>query len=107
MVDWILRGPWRLRAAAQVLADFHDAVHKIPGPSWLVDAGDGGASLIHLDLHPLNIIMGPKGPVLIDWTNAARGKAGTDIAFTWMLVSTGEVPPSKLLMKAIELFRKT
>src|SRR4051812_44032422 len=87
MVDWILRAPWRVRTAGRILAEFHDAVHKIPGPSWLRDAGDGGEALIHLDLHPLNIIMGPKGPVLIDWTNSARGLGATDVAFTWMLLS--------------------
>src|SRR3954468_19124686 len=105
MVDWILRAPWRIRKAGQILAEFHDTVHKVIAPSWLHDAGDGGGSLVHLDLHPLNIMMGPKGPVLLDWTNAGRGLAGTDIAFTWMLLSTGEPPSSPLMMKVIGAFR--
>ncbi|HEY3832494.1 MAG TPA: phosphotransferase [Acidimicrobiia bacterium] len=106
MVDWILHGPWRIRSAGRILAEFHDAVHKVIAPTWLHDAGDGGRSLLHLDLHPLNIIMGPNGPVLIDWTNSARGKPGTDIAFTWMLLSTGEPPSSPLMTKIIGAFRK-
>ncbi|HEY1737827.1 MAG TPA: hypothetical protein VGI86_03915, partial [Acidimicrobiia bacterium] len=47
------------------------------------------------------------GPVLIDWTNAARGEPGTDIAFTWMLLSTGEPPSSPILTKLIDVFRQT
>src|SRR4051794_8756915 len=76
IVDWILHGPWRIRSAGRILAELHAAVHKVIGPSWLHDAGDGGGALLHLDLHPLNVIMGPNGPVLIDWTNAARGLPG-------------------------------
>ncbi len=106
MLDWMLKGPWRMRAGAQILGELHDAVHKIPANSWLHDAGDGGDRLVHLDLHPLNVMMGRDGPVLIDWTNAARGKPGTDIAMTWMLLSTGEAPASPVLQRVVAGFRK-
>jgi hypothetical protein len=29
---------------------------------------------------------------VIDWANAARGEAGYDVAHTWLLLRTGEVP---------------
>ncbi len=105
MVNWLLRGPWRLRKCATILAELHDVVHKVPGPSWLRDAGDGGPSLLHLDLHPLNVIMSPDGPVLIDWTNSARGTPDTDIALTWLLLRTGEPPASAVMARLIDRFR--
>ena len=39
-------------------------------PDWLPGMPDGGDRLLHLDLHPLNVIMSPNGPVVIDWPNA-------------------------------------
>ena len=54
-----------------MLADLHDRLHEIAGPDWLPGMPDGGDRLLHLDLHPLNVIMSPNGPVVIDWPNAA------------------------------------
>lgn len=39
-----------------------------------------GDKVVHLDLHPLNVIIGPKGPVVIDWTGASRFLARFDRA---------------------------
>ena len=35
--------------------------------------------------------MARSGPVVIDWTNAARGNPSVDVAITWILVASGEV----------------
>ena len=68
---------------ARMLADLHDRLHVIPAPDWLRAGPDDGDRLVHLDLHPLNVIMHPRrGPVVIDWTNAARGDALIDVAVT-------------------------
>jgi hypothetical protein len=37
-----------------------------------------------------------KGPVVIDWPNAARGDGYTDIALTWVLVVAGSVPAGRV-----------
>jgi aminoglycoside phosphotransferase (APT) family kinase protein len=76
----------------QILADLHDQLHEIPAPDWvrLVGAGD---RLLHLDLHPLNVIMSPtRGPVVIDWANAARGDPMFDIALTYVLLTCPTIP---------------
>jgi aminoglycoside phosphotransferase (APT) family kinase protein len=39
--------------------------------------------LVHLDLHPLNVLCTRRGPVVIDWPAAARGAPGVDVALTW------------------------
>ncbi len=45
-----------------------------------------GDRLCHGDFHPGNIIMAERGPVIIDWVDAARGSAAADVARTWVLL---------------------
>jgi len=46
--------------------------------------------LLHLDLHPMNVLLSPDGPVVIDWTNAARGPAALDAGYSYVLMATFE-----------------
>jgi aminoglycoside phosphotransferase (APT) family kinase protein len=46
------------------------------------------ARLVHFDLHPANVLLGPDGPVLIDWTNARAGDPDADLALTWLIAET-------------------
>ena len=92
MLEVISRRPWLLRRNAAVLAALHERLHAVPGPEWLAPRVGGGDRVIHLDLHPLNVIVSPKGPVVIDWTNAARGAGPTDVALTWLLIAAAEIP---------------
>jgi aminoglycoside phosphotransferase (APT) family kinase protein len=97
MVDAMTARPWRIGRMARQLADLHVAVHELPAPSWLKPAPCGeGDRLLHMDLHPLNVLMAPSGPVVIDWTNASRGDPWVDVAVTWALVVAGEVPAGRL-----------
>ncbi len=52
----------------------------------MLGAGD---RLLHLDLHPGNVILGPSGPVVIDWTNAPVGDPAVDAALTWVILRSG------------------
>jgi aminoglycoside phosphotransferase (APT) family kinase protein len=93
MVAAISRRPWTIRRQATVLADLHRRLHDIPAPDWLPPAPCGeGDRLLHLDLHPLNVMVTTKGPVVIDWPNAVRGEGPIDVALTWVLMASGEVP---------------
>jgi aminoglycoside phosphotransferase (APT) family kinase protein len=94
MADEIAREPWKMTRYARVLADLHDRLHVIPAPDWLPDMG--GDRLVHLDLHPLNVMMTASGPVVIDWTNAARGEPLLDVAFTFILLTCPRIPGSNL-----------
>lgn len=44
-----------------------------------------GDRLCHGDLHPGNVLIGPAGPVLIDWMDASRGAPAADMARTLLL----------------------
>ncbi len=70
--------------AGVTLADLHRRLHALP---W-----DGGA-LLHLDLHPLNVLWTPRGPTVIDWTNAAVGDPGFDVAMTAVILAQVAVAP--------------
>jgi aminoglycoside phosphotransferase (APT) family kinase protein len=102
MVDAMAAQPWRIGRMAGQLADLHVSLHALPAPLWVKRAPCGdGDRLLHMDLHPLNVLMGASGPVVIDWTNASRGDPSVDVAVTWVLIVSGEVPARR--MKAILL----
>lgn len=71
--------PWLARRQMRVLADLHVRLHAIPFE---------GTVLVHYDLHPLNVLLSPSGPVIIDWTNARAGEADADVALTWLILAT-------------------
>ena len=73
------RRPWRMPEHARTLARLHDELHRIPA---------GGGVLLHLDLHPKNVLLSARGPVVLDWANARAGKAALDPALTWVILMT-------------------
>ena len=76
MLADLRRGPWRIVRHAQTLAELHARLHQIPFE---------GEYLLHLDLHPNNVLLSDRGPVVIDWTNARAGDPALDIALTWVI----------------------
>jgi aminoglycoside phosphotransferase (APT) family kinase protein len=102
MVATMEKRPWTIRQMGRTLADLHRDLHALTAPDWLPDAPIGrGISLLHLDLHPLNVMIGPRGPVVIDWARACRGDAAVDVALAWILTAAGEVPTSRLMAKIV------
>jgi aminoglycoside phosphotransferase (APT) family kinase protein len=92
MVEELASQPWKVSKRGRALAELHLQLHELVAPSWLPPGPCGaGDRLIHLDLHPLNVMMSPKGPIVIDWANASRGTPGTDVAVTWALLAGGHV----------------
>ena len=97
MVEAVGRSPWAVRRQGGILADLHRRLHDVPSPDFLGPAPVGrGDRVLHLDLHPLNVLMGPKGPVVIDWANACLGDPGVDVALAWVLMSAGEIPGGRI-----------
>ncbi len=91
MTAALVSRPWTLPRQAKVLARLHRAVHEVPAPEWLDRRIGAGGALLHLDLHPENVLLTAAGPVIIDWTNAARGAAEVDVADTWLVLSAGRL----------------
>jgi aminoglycoside phosphotransferase (APT) family kinase protein len=105
MMDAMVRPPWKLGDHLRLLADLHDRLHEIPGPDWLPAMPDGGDRMLHLDLHPLNVIMSPAGPIVIDWPNARRGDPMADVAVTYALIACGHIPLPRPVAAALDTVR--
>jgi tRNA A-37 threonylcarbamoyl transferase component Bud32 len=87
MQEDLERRPWRLARHMRTLAELHHRLHAIKHP-------DGG-TLLHLDLHPANVVLGPAGPVVLDWTNAATGEPALDPALVWVICRTSGVAAAR------------
>lgn len=91
-----IEGPTMMKALdverhPAMLASLHEQLHEIPFE---------GAALLHLDLHPANVILSPAGPVVIDWTNAAGGDPPLDVALAWVILMGSGFPPAERFGRA-------
>ncbi|HTT58415.1 MAG TPA: phosphotransferase [Acidimicrobiales bacterium] len=97
MIDALSVQPWKMRHFARELSRLHVSLHRLDAPEWLPAApGGSGDSLLHMDLHPLNVMLSNEGPVVLDWANASRGNPLVDVAATWVLLACAEVTGSHL-----------
>jgi Ser/Thr protein kinase RdoA (MazF antagonist) len=91
--------PAKVYSYGRLLARLQAALAAIPAPHWLMAPGFApdptGDCVLHIDLHPMNVLMTEKGPVVIDWTNAAGGPAGFDAAMTYVIMATYDTADSK------------
>jgi aminoglycoside phosphotransferase (APT) family kinase protein len=71
-----------------VLADLHTRLHAVASRS-----ADSGERVLHLDLHPANVLLTARGPVLIDWANARDGPPDLDVALTAVILAQVAVDP--------------
>ncbi|MFF4485432.1 phosphotransferase [Streptomyces sp. NPDC001544] len=74
MLAALLDGSLGAAEAGTELAALLRRLHAVPGR----DAADPGTRVLHLDLHPDNVMLTPDGPRVIDWTNAEDGPPGLD-----------------------------
>lgn len=121
LLQVVERKPWKLFYAAKMLAELHAQVHGFTAPSemptqraqlqnWLANANDftprerqaaqdslalvpDGHAVCHGDMHPANILLSDRGPIIIDWSAATRGDSGVDVARTSVLFESAKLPP--------------
>src|SRR5687767_8781821 len=120
LLKLVERRPWKLFYAARLLADLHAQVHQHTAPPdlptqrqqlerWLTQALDftpeqrraaeaslallpDGSAVCHADFHPDNILLSPRGPIIIDWTSGTRGHPQADVARTCVLFESAKLP---------------
>src|SRR4051812_6590143 len=107
LVDEMMHKPWTMRSCGRTLAALHKQLHAINAPEWVPVYGDGNA-LVHFDLHPLNVLLGQDGPVVIDWANAARAAGEADVVDAWLVMSAAGIDDGgrlvRLLLKTRRIF---
>ncbi|MEV6193687.1 phosphotransferase [Streptomyces sp. NPDC051920] len=88
-----LSGPTMLEAFGQGLLSAQEAgltlarllrkLHAVP--ARLSD--DPAVRVLHLDLHPDNVMLTPDGPKVIDWSNTEEGAPGLDWAMSAVILA--------------------
>ena len=100
MLAVLLSGEMGPAEGGALLASLLRRLHAVPGR----DPADPGARVLHLDLHPDNVMLTPDGPRVIDWTNAEDGPPGLDWAMSAVIlaqVAVGEMPDVHPLLAAL------
>jgi aminoglycoside phosphotransferase (APT) family kinase protein len=88
-----------IRAAPDLPSDLRDAALRA------LEAMPDGAQLCHGDFHLDNILVTPRGPIVIDWMTATRGNPLADVARTLLLLTTGN-PPSLVDRFLVKFIRR-
>ncbi|MFD4674845.1 phosphotransferase [Lentzea sp. NPDC058450] len=89
MSEEIGRKPWLAASLGAELADLHHRLDVVAAPDFL----DGEGDLLHLDLHPGNVVLGPEGPVVLDWASATKGDRRLDVALSWVSLTVAHLAP--------------
>lgn len=83
LAEAFVAGVVDVRSAAHVLADLHARLHALP----VARSADSETRILHLDLHPENVILTTAGPMVIDWANAREGPPELDVAMTAVILA--------------------
>ncbi|MFJ2514857.1 phosphotransferase [Streptomyces griseoviridis] len=107
MLDVLAAQPWRGRSLGRTLGGLLDRLHALPAPAWLPGRfGTGGDDrVLHLDLHPGNVVLTGRGPVVIDWRDARAGDPAADVAMTLVIIGSAELPGPALRLARRPLLR--
>ncbi|MFJ9081069.1 phosphotransferase [Streptomyces sp. NPDC102384] len=92
-LDAMMRGELEAADAGRELAELLRRLHAVPARP--------GGRVLHLDLHPDNVIRTPNGPVVIDWANAEVGEPGLDWAMSALILAEVAVDPGRDLAGAV------
>ncbi|WP_416971441.1 phosphotransferase enzyme family protein [Streptomyces sp. 4F14] len=115
--DWYERCPddaeWkelgeRVRRAGLPWADELDRFVEDVVPelsAWVGPSGDAGLVTSHLDLQPQNVLVGPAGPVLLDWDNAGPIAAEQELARALFLWSGANEPDTGRTRRIVRAYR--
>jgi uncharacterized protein (TIGR02172 family) len=128
MLDALAHQPWRLPGRARQFAQVHATMHSCARPELssqhqslsraieyapglddvtrqrilaALERMPGGESVCHGDYHLGNIILSPRGPIVIDWMMACHGNAIADVARTVLLFRIGVLPEETPLVQRL------
>jgi aminoglycoside phosphotransferase (APT) family kinase protein len=83
MLQALLQGTLTAEEAGAELADLLHRLHSVPAQG----SADPANRVLHLDLHPDNVMLAPGGPVVIDWHNTEEGPPGLDWGMSALILA--------------------
>lgn len=89
MAESLLRGDIDGAEGSAVLARLLAELHTIPARL----SPDPEDRILHLDLHPDNVMLTADGPVVIDWSNTEEGPPALDRAMSALILAQLAVDP--------------
>lgn len=90
MAEALLAGTLTEAEGGELLARLLRDLHAIP-PRLSQDPED---RILHLDLHPENVMLTPQGAVVIDWSTAGEGPPALDRAMSSLILAQVSLDPS-------------
>jgi aminoglycoside phosphotransferase (APT) family kinase protein len=124
--------PWRIWSLAREVGRLHRSIASVAAPSGLLgfhqlarhdiatsarvpeaararllavlEVMPEGNHLCHMDFHLGNVIVGPEGPVVIDFASARRGDPVADHVKSLLLLEAGSPPEMGLSQRLLVLF---
>ncbi|MQS12523.1 aminoglycoside phosphotransferase family protein [Streptomyces kaniharaensis] len=81
--DALVAGDITPEAAGELLAGLLHRLHAVPAAV----GADPAHRILHLDLHPENVLLTPRGPVVIDWATADEGPPGLDAGMSVLILA--------------------
>ncbi|MGW2255365.1 phosphotransferase family protein [Kitasatospora sp. NPDC001660] len=83
MREALVAGDIAPEAAGGLLAGLLRRLHAVPA----LAGADPAHRILHLDLHPENVLLTPRGPVVIDWATAAEGPPALDTGTSALIMA--------------------
>ncbi|MCX4963863.1 aminoglycoside phosphotransferase family protein [Streptomyces sp. NBC_00654] len=90
MAEALSAGTLRAAEGGALLAGLLRELHAVPARL----SPDPEEHILHLDLHPENVILTERGPVVIDWSNTTEGPPGLDRAMSALILAQASLAPA-------------
>ncbi|MGW2842367.1 phosphotransferase [Streptomyces sp. NPDC001493] len=89
LAEALMAGSLDARQGGEMIAGLLRELHALP-PRL---SPDPEVRILHLDLHPENVMLTGHGPVVIDWSNTTEGPPGTDRAMSALILAQVSLIP--------------
>ncbi|MGW1182806.1 phosphotransferase [Streptomyces drozdowiczii] len=90
MLESLLSGAIGAKEGAELLTGLLADLHTVPARL----SPDPDDRVLHLDLHPDNVLLTAGGPVVIDWSNTEEGPPALDRAVSALILAQAAVDPA-------------
>ncbi|MEU2026067.1 phosphotransferase [Streptomyces sp. NPDC016469] len=90
MLESLMSGAMGAEEGAGLLTGLLADLHSVPARL----SPDPEDRVLHLDLHPDNVMLTADGPVVIDWSNTEEGRPALDRAMSALILAQAAVDPA-------------